>query len=105
MNAIKSKTLAFERVRISQNVISLCSEELKAVDNFKYLGVMFSEDDSRKVENKSRVTQGRRIGSAMKALLNGKNLHVDFLRNLHEVILVPARIYRCETQVYISQNR
>lgn len=57
--------------RMSLCNISLHGEELE-VDEFSYLGVKFSKDGRGEAEIKSRVLQGRKIGSAMKSLIRGK---------------------------------
>lgn len=97
----------FERwaISLSQCNISLNSEKLEVVEEFWYLGVKFGWDRSGKLEFKSKVLHGRKIGSALKALVNGKNLNVECMRSLHQKELVSTLMYGCETLLYLGQDR
>lgn len=50
------------------------SEELEAVDKSRYLGVKFMKECGGKAMTESKDWQGRKIGGALKALVNGKKL-------------------------------
>lgn len=51
--------------------------------------------DSGKAEVESKVIQGRKIGDALEAMVNGKNLSVDCARNLYEGVPVLSLMYGC----------
>lgn len=82
--------------------ISLDDDKLEVVDE---LGIDLKNDDCRKVEVEIRVIQGRKIGDAWKALVNGGSLSIESARSLLWGVLVPTRMYGCETQVYLGQDK
>lgn len=68
----KSKILHFKKI-CSHSVLSVCMEKNCVINECKYLGVMISQDSSKKAEVESEVKQNKRIGGAPRALMNDKN--------------------------------
>lgn len=64
--------------------------------------MIINKDVCRKAIVKSKVMQGRRIGDALKALLNGKNLSIERAITLHNGILVSTLNYEFEILIVIG---
>lgn len=88
----------FERDGVTKCDISLNGVEVGVLGEFRYLGGKFSNFKGGIVEVESRFLQGREIGGALKALVNGGSLSVEFARSFYGGVLAPPLICRCDSQ-------
>lgn len=66
---------------------------------------LISKDGIGKAEGEGRVMQGRRVGGALRALLNCRNLSAECAVSLHDGLLVPAIMCGCETLLFLCLKR
>ena len=58
-----------------------------------------NESGTYRVECSRKVATGRRVAGAIKALVNARELQLEFARVLHETLLVPVPMYGSETML------
>lgn len=73
--------LLFERYARPECKGSLHDIEQLVLDEFGYLGLKINMNGTEKDE--SKVMQGRKTRSALKALVNGKKLNIECTRSSH----------------------
>ena len=112
VNAGKSKVMVFERkkfdtvdfdkiYRVNRPNVRKCkitigSEQLEEVSEFKYLGSMLCKNDTMESEIRERVIQGRRAIGELGSVIRGRSLSIEVKKNLRESIVLPTLSYGSE---------
>ena len=60
---------------------------------FKYLGCAFDESGTDRAKYSRKVASGRRVASAIRSLVNARDLQLECPRVLHETLHVPVLMY------------
>ena len=72
---------------------------LEHFSEFKYLECVLDESGTNGAECSRKVAIGRRVKSAIRSLVNVMNLQTECTRVLHEILLVPVRMYGSMTML------
>ena len=67
------------------------------VSEFKYLGCVLDETGKDGAECGRKVVGGRRVASAIRSLVNARDLQLECARILHEISIVPILTYGRDT--------
>ena len=103
-NAGKSKVMILngeERLKCEVHVDRI---HLEHISEFKYLGCVLGEAGTDGAESSRKVTSGKRVASAVRSLVNGRDLQFEYARLLHEKLLVSALMYGSETMLWKGEG-
>ena len=67
---------------------------------FKYLVCVVNELGTNEAECRRKVASGRRVADAIRSLVNGRDLQLEFARFLHKTLLIHVLMYDCETLIW-----
>ena len=73
---------------------------LEHVSEFKYLGCTLDESGTDEAECSMKVASGGRVASAIRSLVNARDLQLECARVLNESLLVPVLMYSSETMLW-----
>ena len=73
---------------------------LKHVLEFKYLGCALDESGTDGAEYNRKVVSRRMIAGAIRSLVNARDLQLEYVRVLHETLLIPVLVYGSETMLW-----
>jgi hypothetical protein len=104
VNVDKSKVMVMNEEN-TQCRVAVDDLQLEQVSEFKYLGYMIEEKGTDEAECTRKVASGRRVGGAIKSLVNAKNLSLECTRRLHESMLIPVLMYGSEVMVWCQKYR
>ena len=79
--------------------------QLEQVSEFKYLGCVLDESGKEEAECHMKVASERKVAGAIRSLVNPKSLQLEFVRVLHEGLLVPVLLYGSETMIWREKER
>ena len=72
---------------------------LEQASEFKYLGSVLDESSTNGAACHGKVESGRKVTGAIWFLVNTKCLHLEYVRVLHEILLIPVLFYGSETMI------
>ena len=75
------------------------------VSEFKYMGFVLDESDTDGAECSRKAASGRRVASAIRSLVNARDLQLKCARVLHETLLVPVLLHGTETMLWREKER
>ena len=75
------------------------------VSEFKYLGCVLEESGTDGAECSRKVVSGRKVAVATRTLVNTMDLQYEFVRVLHETLLVPVLIYGSGIMLWKEKER
>ena len=99
-NAGKRKVMVMygeERLEYEVHVDGI---RLEHFSEFKYLGCGLYESGIDEAECGRKVAGGRRVASAIRSLVNARDLQLECTRVLHEPLLVPVPTYVSEKMLW-----
>jgi hypothetical protein len=97
MNVEKSNVMVFERNEsMTECKIVVNGESLKQVEEFVYLGSMFTRDGNMEKDIERRVSAGNRVNGALKSVVANKCLSNEAKLAVHNGVLVPTLMYGSE---------
>ena len=101
INANKSKVLYITKKKEEETgnpKITVGTDELEAVNQFKYLGTMFSRNGKIGTEIKNRISQATRTYYQLnKTVINKKELGVKTKMQIYQTVYLPTLLYGCVT--------
>ena len=69
------------------------------------MGCVLYESGADRTEYSRKVASGRRMPSAIRVLINARDLQLECARVLHETLLVPVLTYGSETMLWEEKER
>ena len=66
---------------------------LEHVSEFRYSGCVLDESETDGAERNRKVVSERRVASAIRSLVNARNLQLESARVLHETLFLPVLTY------------
>ena len=78
---------------------------LEHVSEFKYLICVLEESGTDEAEFRWKVASGRRVAGAIRSLVNARSLQLEYVRVLHESLLVLVLMYGSETMIRRERSR
>ena len=72
---------------------------------FKYLVCVLDESGTVEAECSRKVVSGRRVGGAIRCLVNARSLQLESARVFHESLPMPVLIYGSETMIWREKVR
>ena len=96
INTAKTEVMKISRTRSPLN-ISINSEKLNQVQEFKYLGSTFTEDGSIDREIEIRTQKANAVTYQLAPILSHPNITMDTKRQLISSIFIPTLCYQCQT--------
>jgi hypothetical protein len=105
MNVSKTKVLVFERDEARTSCkITVENECLEQVNEYVYLGSMFSRDGKCEREIERRKVAGSRVGGALRPIMRNNNVSLQAKKLVHNAILLPSMMYGCETWTWTKRE-
>ena len=105
VNAGKSKVRVMngeEGLECEVHTDGVCLEH---VYELKYLGCVLDEAGTDGAECSRKVANGRRGASAIRSLVDARDLQIECARVLHEALLVPVLTYGSVTMLWKEKER
>ena len=78
---------------------------LEHVSEFKYLGCVLGESGTDKAECSRKLVSRRRVVGAIRSQINARSLQLDYIRVLHESLLVPVLTYGSKTLIWREKEK
>ena len=78
---------------------------LKNVSEFKYLRYVLDKSGIDGVECSRKVASGRRVTDAIRFLVNARDLQLECVRVLHEILLAPVFMYGSKTMLWKEKEK
>ena len=73
--------------------------QLEHVSEFKYFRYVLDESGTNEAECRRKEASRRRIGGAIRSLVNARGLRLECDRVLNETLLMPILMYSTETMI------
>ncbi|CAG4947225.1 unnamed protein product [Parnassius apollo] len=105
VNASKTKVMVFEREE-NKTVceIRIEGELIEQVDEFVYLGCIFSRDGRYDKDIERRVNAGNRVNGALHSIVKNQNVSKKARMVIHNTVLVPTLMYGSESWVWQKKH-
>ena len=104
VNARKTKVVVFNKQGENENCqLMLGNEEIEQVNEFVYLGRMFTNDGKMDMEIERRVNAGRKVIGSMWAVNQSEQLSMEAKKAVYNSVVVPTVLYGSET--WVCQNK
>ena len=78
---------------------------LEHVSEFKYFGCVLDESGTYRAQCSRKVANWKRVASAIRSLVNTRNLHLECAIVLHKTLLVPVLMYGNESMLWKEKER
>ena len=85
--------------------IHVARTKLEQVTEFKYLGCVLNESDKNDAEHRGNVASWRKVASAIRYLVNARNLQLECEKVLYGTLLLPVLLYNIEAVVWREEKR
>ena len=105
VNAGKSKVMVLNGEEGLECEVYLDVIQLENVSEFKYLGCILDKSGTDGAQYSRKVASGRRVTDAIRSLVNGTDLQLQYARVLHETLLVLVLSYGSETMLWKKKER
>ncbi|CAG4960734.1 unnamed protein product [Parnassius apollo] len=105
VNASKTKVMVFEREE-SKTVceIKIEGELIEQVDEFVYLGYVFSRDGRYDRDIERRLNAGNRVNGGLHSIMKNQNVSKKVRMVIHNAVLVPTLMYGIESWVWQKKH-
>ncbi|CAK1597415.1 unnamed protein product [Parnassius mnemosyne] len=105
VNRSKTKVMVFEREE-SKTIceIRIEGELVEQVDEFVYLGCVFSRDGRYDKDIERRVNAGNRVNGALHSIVKSQNVSKKARMAIHNAVLVPTLMYGSESWVWQKKH-
>jgi hypothetical protein len=99
VNADKTKYIVMSRERNAGRDVSvkIDNSSIERVEEFKYLGMMLTDQNSIQEEIKSRLKLGNACYHSVQNLLSSRLLSKNLVTKIYGTIILPVVLYGCET--------
>ena len=105
MNVKKTKVMVFEReVERTDCVVKVNNDCLEQVDEYVYLGSLFTRDGRCDGEIERRKLAGDRINGVLRPVIANKNISMVAKSTVHQAIVVPTIMYGSETWTWLKKD-
>ncbi|XP_049870886.1 uncharacterized protein LOC126370141 [Pectinophora gossypiella] len=105
VNVNKTKVLVMEREEnVSECRIMIGNEMVEQVNEFVYLGTMFTRDGKCDEDIERRVRLGNSVNGAMHAVVSSQCISQDARMAVHNAVLVPTLKYGSECWVWQKKH-
>ena len=105
MNVKKTKVMIFERESVrTECVIQVQNEELEQVNEYVYLGSMFTRDGRCESDIERRKTAGTKVNGALRPIMKSRNVSIPAKKLLHQAILLPTLMYGSESWTWLKKD-
>ena len=105
MNVSKTKILVFERENVrTECVIKIGDECLEQVNEYVYLGSLFSREGKCDLEIERRKMAGNRMNGVLRPITSSQNVSMKAKTLLHKAILLPTIMYGSETWTWSKKD-
>ena len=101
VNKGKSKVIVLGGEERLECEVCIDGMQLAHVSEFKYLGCVLDKSGTDEAEYHRRMASGRRVAGAIRSLVNGRNLHLEYAM----VLLMPVLTYGSETMIWKKKER
>lgn len=105
VNVNKTKVMVLERDEIvTECKIMIGDDKVEQVEEFVYLGCMFTRDGTCDGDIERRVKAGNRINGAMHTFMKSHNVSKKARLAVHDGVLAPTLMYGSECWVWQKRN-
>ena len=104
VNTGKNKVMVLNREEGIDWEVYVDGIYLEYVSKFKYLGYVLDESGTDGAECSRKVASGRRVASAIRSLVNDKDLQLKYARVLHETLRMPVLMYGSKTLLWTTSE-
>lgn len=105
INVSKTKVMVLERdEKVTECRIMIGDEKVEQVNEFVYLGCVFTRDGKYEEDIERRVKLGNQVNGALHSLMHNRNLSNKARLAIHEGVLIPTLTYGSECWVWQKKN-
>jgi len=77
--------------------VKIANSSIERVEEFKYLGITLTDQNSIQEEIKSRLNLGNACYYSVQNLLSSRLLYKNLKTKIYRTIILPVVLYGCET--------
>ncbi|CAG9134602.1 unnamed protein product [Plutella xylostella] len=105
VNVNKTKVMVFEREEeVTECKITIENEKVEQVNEFVYLGCLFTRDGKCEGDIERRVKAGNKVNGALHSFMRSQNVSQKARLAVHGGVLVPTLMYGSESWVWQKKN-
>lgn len=105
INVSKTKSMVFEREEnVTKCEIMIGDEKVEQVNEFIYLGSLFTRDGKCDGDIERRVSAGNKMNGALNSVVGSSNVSKKARLAVHNGVLVPTLMYGSESWVWQKRN-
>jgi hypothetical protein len=106
MNVSKTKVMVFEKDEVTTGCeIMVGVERLEQVEEFVYLGTLFTRDGKNEKDIERRVNAGNRVNGALHAFMGSQKVSQRARLAVQRGVLVPTLMYGSESWVWQKRHQ
>ncbi|KAG7300726.1 hypothetical protein JYU34_015052 [Plutella xylostella] len=105
VNVSKTKVMVFERdEEVTECEITIENERVEQVNEFVYLGSLFTRDGKCEGDIERRVKAGNKVNGALHSFMGSQSVSQKARLAVHGGVLVPTLMYGSESWVWQKKN-